>query len=207
MTGSRSTEYYPLFLDVAGREVVIVGGGAVSARKAATMLHHGAKVTVVAPEITTEIAGAQLIRKSYEAADLENAFLVFAATNDPAVNGRVAEDCRARRILVSVADAPALGDFIVPAIVESGPIRIAVSTSGSSPALARRLKDELQPFAELAQILGELRESAIASLPDAKPFFESLVHGGILELLREGKRDEAEARVRQLCEDAGVRRE
>lgn len=207
MTGSRSTEYYPLFLDVAGRKVVIIGGGAVSARKAETMLRHGATVTIVAPEIASEISGAHLVRKSYEAADLENAFLVFAATNDPAINERVAADCRARNILVSVADAPARGDFIVPAIVESGPIRIAISTSGHSPALARRLKADLQPFAELAEILGDLRADAIRSLADAKPFFDSIIASDVIDLLRAGRREEADARVRQLCEDAGVRRE
>jgi precorrin-2 dehydrogenase/sirohydrochlorin ferrochelatase len=207
VTGSRSTEYYPLFLDVAGRKVVIIGGGAVSARKAETMLRHGATVTIVAPEIASEISGAHLVRKSYEAADLENAFLVFAATNDPAINERVAADCRARNILVSVADAPARGDFIVPAIVESGPIRIAISTSGHSPALARRLKADLQPFAELAEILGDLRADAIRSLADAKPFFDSIIASDVIDLLRAGRREEADARVRQLCEDAGVRRE
>lgn len=207
MTGSRSTEYYPLFLDVAGREVVIVGGGAVSARKAETLLRHGAHVTMIAPEIAHEISGVRIVRKTYEAADLENAFLVFAATNDAAVNERIAADCTARGILVNVADAPSAGDFIVPAIVDAGPIRIAISTSGNSPALARRLKTELQPFAELAQILGELREPAIAALHDAKPFFDSIIASDVLELLRAGKSEEADARVRQLCEDAGVRRE
>lgn len=207
MTGSRSTEYYPLFLDVAGRKVVIIGGGAVSARKAESLLRLGAQVTIVAPEIANEISGARHIRKPYESADLDDAFLVFAATNDSAINERVAADCKARNILVSVADAPSLGDFIVPAVVESGPIRIAISTSGHSPALARRLKSELQPFAELAQILGDVREAAIRSLDDAKPFFDSIIASDVLDLLRAGRREEAGARVRQLCEDAGVRRE
>lgn len=206
MTGSRSTEYYPLFLDVAGREVVIAGGGGVSARKAETMLRHGARVTVVAPRIAPEIEhlGVRIVRKPYDASDLKNATLVFATTDDAAVNERIAADCRARGILVNVADAPALGDFIVPAVVESGPIQIAISTGGSSPALARRLKAELQPFAELAEILGELRESAIRSLDDAKPFFDSIIASNVLDLLRAGKTEEAHARVRQLREEAGV---
>jgi siroheme synthase-like protein len=205
VTGSRSTEYYPLFLDVAGRRVVIIGGGAVSARKAETLLRHGAHVTIVAPEIASEVAGAEYLRKSYEAADIEHALLVFAATNDAAINQQVAKDCHARSILVSVADAPASGDFIAPAVVESGPIRIAISTSGHSPALARKLKSELQPFAELAEILGALRDDAIRALDDAKPFFDSIIASDVLDLLRAGRRDEADARVRQLCEDAGVR--
>ncbi|HEX2062114.1 MAG TPA: bifunctional precorrin-2 dehydrogenase/sirohydrochlorin ferrochelatase, partial [Thermoanaerobaculia bacterium] len=136
MTGSRSTEYYPLFLDVAGRDVVIVGGGAVSARKAETLLRYGARVTIVAPEIAPEVEPlpVRVVRKTYDADDLARATIVFAATDDAAVNERVAADCRARGILVNVAGAPTLGDFIVPAVVESGPIQIAISTGGSSPA-------------------------------------------------------------------------
>lgn len=209
MTGSRSTEYYPLFLDVTGREVVIVGGGAVSARKAETMLRHGARVTVVAPDTAPEFEalGVRILRKRYEAADLGEAAIVFAATDNASVNEQIADDCRARRILVNVADAPLLGDFIVPAVVESGPIKIAISTGGTSPALARQLKADLQPYAEMTQILGDVREAAKASLPhdsDRKRFFESVLTGGVFELLRDGRRDEALARVRQLCEDAGV---
>lgn len=215
MTASRSTSgYYPLFLDVEGKEVVIVGGGAVSVRKAETMLAYGARVTVVAPEIAEELERLplQLARKRYDARDIENAVIVIATTDDPAVNEQIANDCRSRRILVNVADAPHLCDFIVPAVIERGSIRVAISTGGNSPALARRLKFDLQTaigpeYAELSDLLGALREPAKSALPtddDRRRFFDSVITSGILELLRDGRRDEAHAAVARLAAEAGV---
>ncbi|HWS73091.1 MAG TPA: NAD(P)-dependent oxidoreductase, partial [Thermoanaerobaculia bacterium] len=123
-------------------------------------------------------------------------------------------DCRARGILVNVIDATELCDFIVPAVIEQGRVQIAISTSGSSPALARALKRRVEravgaEWSELNDILGELRERAIASLPtdsDRKRFFEGIVASDALSLLRDGKRDEAMAAIDRLCEAAGVRR-
>jgi len=210
--------YYPIFIDVEERNVLIVGGGGVSARKAEALLQYGARVTVVAPEIADEVSQLEpriaIVRKRYEESDLDGRVLVIAATDDAAVNARVAGDCRRRQILVNVADALDLCDFIVPAVIERGAVQIAVSTGGKSPALARALKRELQrvagpEWAALNDLLGDLREparEALATDADRKRLFDAILASDALALLREGRRDEALAVIAHLCGDAGVRR-
>ena len=210
--------YYPIFLDIEDRDVLIVGGGEVCARKAETMLRYGARVTVVAPEIHRDIetwaaAGKLNVKRApYEASDLDGASIVIASTDDERVNARVASDCRSRRIPVNVVDVTHLCEFIVPAIVESGSIQLAVSTGGKSPALARTLKEDLQKFvgpeyAELNDLLGTLRPAAKKVLPtdsDRKRFFDGILARGVLEMLRNGRRDEAYRAIASACEQAGV---
>ena len=210
--------YYPIYLDIENRDVVIIGGGNVCARKAETMMKYGARVTIVSPEFTEEIERwaregcLTLRRKHYEEADLENANIVIASTDDVAVNERIAADCRRRRIPVNVVDVTPLCEFIVPAIVESGSIQIAVSTGGKSPALARTLKEDLQRFvgpeyAEVNDVLGTLRDAAKSVLPtdlDRKRFFDGIIAKGILEMLRQGRRREAYEAIAAACEQAGV---
>jgi precorrin-2 dehydrogenase/sirohydrochlorin ferrochelatase len=210
--------YYPIFIDVEERNVLIVGGGSVSARKAEALLQYGARITIVAPEIADAVAQLAprvvIVQRRYEEPDLDGATLVIAATDDPCVNGRIARDCRRRRIPVNVADRPHLCDFILPAVIEQGSVQIAVSTGGRSPALARLLKRELQrvagpEWAELNDLLGDLRAAAIAALPtdaDRKRFFDGILASGLLSLLRAGRRDEAQALLANLCDAAGVPR-
>src|SRR5688572_25565024 len=192
--------YYPIYIDIEDRDVVIVGGGTVCARKAETMMRYGARVTIVSPTFTDEIeewAGdgkLTLERKRYEDADLDGAVLVIASTDDQSVNEQVAADCRRRKIPVNVVDVTPLCEFIVPAIVESGSIQIAISTGGKSPAVARTLKEDLQraigpEYAEVNDVLFTLREGAKAILPtdaDRKRFFDGIIARGILQMLREG---------------------
>ncbi len=210
--------YYPIFLDVENRDVVIIGGGNVCARKAETMLRYGARVTVVAPELTEEIEGwardgaITIKRKTYDAADLDGASIVIASTDDQRVNEQIAADCRARKIPVNVVDVTPLCEFIVPAIVDSGSVHIAISTGGKSPALARTLKEDLQrmlgtEYAEVNDALGSLRESAKRVLPtdvDRKAFFDGILAKGILDMLRDGRRREAYETIAAACRDAGV---
>jgi precorrin-2 dehydrogenase/sirohydrochlorin ferrochelatase len=210
--------YYPIFLDVEERDVVIIGGGNVCARKAETMLRYGARVTVVSPELTGEIEqwardGALAIkRKPYDAGDLDGASIVIASTDDQRVNEQIAADCRARKIPVNVVDVTPLCEFIVPAIVESGSVQIAVSTGGKSPALARTLKEDLQrlvgtEYAEVNDVLGSLRDSAKRVLPtdtDRKRFFDGIIAKGILDMLRRGRRREAYETIAAACREAGV---
>ena len=132
--------YYPIYLDIEDRAVLIVGGGSVCARKAETMMRYGARVTVVATEASGEIAawaaeGALTLRaRPYDEEDLEGQSLVIASTDDSCTNARVARDCRRRRIPVNVVDVTHLCEFIVPAIVDQGSVHIAISTEGKSPA-------------------------------------------------------------------------
>ena len=215
---SKRYPYYPIYLDIENRSVVIIGGGNVCARKAETMMKYGARVTVVSPEFTEEIEGwaregcLALQRKEYDPSDLDGANIVIASTDVQQVNEQIAADCRARRIPVNVVDVTPLCEFIVPAIIESGSIQIAVSTGGKSPALARTLKEDLQrsigpEYAEVNDVLGTLRDSAKRVLPtdvDRKRFFDGIIAQGILPLLREGKRREAYETIARACEAAGV---
>ena len=135
-------------------------------------------------------------RRDYERADLDGSFLAIASTDDTDVNIGVYEDAEARAMLVNVVDVPPLCNFILPAIVRTGPLAIAISTAGASPALAKRMKREIaeaygEPYARLAVILNDARGWAKATLPtyqDRKAFFEGIVNGDPdpVELLREG---------------------
>lgn len=210
--------YYPIYLDIEGRNVVIVGGGNVCARKAETMMKYGARVTVVSPQFTDEIEQwarqgcLALSRKKYDQSDLDGANIVIASTDDEAINTQIATDCRQRRILVNVVDVTALCEFIVPAIIEKGSVQIAISTGGKSPALARTLKEDLQRFIgpeydEVNQALFSLREGAKKVLPtdvDRKRFFDGIVAQGILDMLRDGRRREAYETIARACQAAGV---
>jgi precorrin-2 dehydrogenase len=141
-------------------------------------------------------------------ADLEGTFMVIAATDDTDVNIKIYEDAEHRAMLVNVVDVPPLCNFILPAIIRTGPLAIAISTAGASPALAKRIRDEIadeygEPYARLAVLLNEVRGWAKATLPtyqDRKVFFESIVNGepDPVELLRRGD----ESAVRDLIEAA-----
>jgi precorrin-2 dehydrogenase / sirohydrochlorin ferrochelatase len=215
---SKRYPYYPIYIDIENRDVVIIGGGNVCARKAETMMKYGARVTIVSPEFTGEIEQwaregcLALKRKTYDHSDLDGANIVIASTDDTSVNEQIAADCRARRIPVNVVDVTPLCEFIVPAIVERGSIQIAVSTGGKSPAVARTLKEDLQrmigpEYAEMNDVLGTLRDGAKAVLPtdvDRKRFFDGIIAAGVLELLRSGRRAEAYETIARACDEAGV---
>jgi siroheme synthase-like protein len=210
--------YYPIYLDIEDRPVLIIGGGEVCTRKAETMLKYGAKVTVVSPTFTDELEQwsrderMTLRRKHYDEADLDGASIVIASTDDQCINARIARDCRRRRIPVNVVDVTHLCEFIVPAIVETGSIQVAISTGGKSPALARTLKEDLKrligdEYVEVNDVLGTLRPGAKRVLPtdvDRKRFFDGILAAGILEMLREGRRAEAYETIARACKEAGV---
>jgi siroheme synthase-like protein len=210
--------YYPIYLDIEDRPVLIIGGGEVCARKAETMLKYGGRVTVVSPAFTDEIeqwasnGQVALRRKLYDETDLDGAAIVIASTDDRCINARIARDCRRRKIPVNVVDVTHLCEFIVPAIIETGSIQIAISTGGKSPALARTLKEDLKrtigpEYAEVNDVLGTLRPGAkktLATDVDRKRFFDGIIAAGILQLLRDGKRAEAYAVIARACEMAGV---
>jgi siroheme synthase-like protein len=196
------TPFYIACLRLDGRRCLVVGGGEVGLEKVEGLLACGADVTLVAPEAGPELE--QLAREGsihweqrpYEPADLEGSFLAIASTDDTDVNIRVYEEAEARAMLVNVVDVPPLCNFILPAIVRTGPLAIAISTAGASPALAKRMKREIadaygEPYARLAVILNDARGWAKATLPtyqDRKAFFEGIVNGDPdpVELLREG---------------------
>jgi precorrin-2 dehydrogenase/sirohydrochlorin ferrochelatase len=196
------TPFYIACLRLTGRRCVVVGGGDVGLEKVEGLLACDGAVTLIAPDAVPELrelaeeGSIRWERREYESGDLESTFIAIAATNDTDVNIRVYEDAERRAMLVNVVDVPPLCNFILPAIVRTGPLAIAISTAGASPALAKRIKAEIaarygEPYARLAEILNEARGWAKATLPtyqDRKVFFESIVNGDPdpVELLRAG---------------------
>lgn len=205
------TPFYIACLKLSGRKSVVVGAGEIGLEKIEGLLACDGDVTVVAPEAEPEVqklAAEGTIKweqRTYESSDVEGAFMIIAATNDTDVNIRVFNDAEARGMLVNVVDVPPLCNFILPAITRSGPIAIAISTAGASPALAKRMKREIaetfgEPYADLAIILNDARGWAKGMLPtynERKDFFEGIVNGDPdpVQLLREGRADEVHALV------------
>ncbi|MHB8910371.1 MAG: precorrin-2 dehydrogenase/sirohydrochlorin ferrochelatase family protein [Syntrophales bacterium] len=204
--------YYPLFLDIVRRRCVVIGGGEVSERKVDRLLACGASVEVVGKHLTPALAalkreGAIAHRaEDYHAEQLHGAFLVIGATDSTDVNGQIARDARARGIPVNIVDDPARCDFILPSVVERGDLVIAVSTGGRSPALARKLRTDLEgaygpEYAALVAILGELREKVIAGgRPSAenRGLFEAVVASDILDHIHAGRWKRVEELIREL---------
>ena len=141
--------YYPVFLNLDAQPCTVIGGGSVAARKVEGLLDAGAAVEVIAPRLHPALAALHTAGRirwragTYPELALDAPVLVIAATDDAAVNRAVSANCRARRIPVNVADAPELCSFILPAIVDRSPIKIAISSAGTSPILARRIKARL----------------------------------------------------------------
>jgi precorrin-2 dehydrogenase / sirohydrochlorin ferrochelatase len=212
--GMLETPFYIACLRLSGRRCVVVGGGDVGLEKVEGLLACGADVTLVAPAAHPELVQLALegsIRwreRTFEASDLDGCLIAIAATNQTDVNISVFDEAEARAMLVNVVDVPPLCNFILPAIVRNGPLAIAISTAGASPALAKRMKREIaelfgEPYALLAILLNEARGWAKATLPtyqDRKEFFEAIVNGepDPIELLRTGDLEG----VRELVESA-----
>jgi len=193
--------YYPIQLDICNRPCLVVGGGAVGTRKVGTLLACGARVTVVSPEATDELRRATgqgqitLNLREYSSSDIEGMFLVIGATDDEDLNRRVSADAEHRKILCNIADRPDKCNFILQAVIARGDLVITVSTSGKSPALAKKLRRDIgrqfgEEYAVLLKLLGAARKRLLAEAhaPEAhKPLFERIVDGDILELIRAGQ--------------------
>ncbi len=198
------TPFYIACLKLSGRRCLVVGGGDIGLEKVEGLLACGGDVVLVAPTAHPELealAAEGTItweRRPYAgAADLEGVFMVIAATDDSEVNIGVFDDAEKRAMLVNIVDVPPLCNFILPAIVRTGPLAIAISTAGASPALAKRMKREIselfgEEYARLAVMLNDARGWAKGTLPtynDRKDFFEGIVNGAPdpIELIRGGE--------------------
>jgi precorrin-2 dehydrogenase len=166
------TEYYMACLDLTGRSVLVVGGGSVALEKVRGLLDCGARVTVVAPEARPELLSlpVEWLARAYNSTDLRGRFLVVAATSSTPLNRRVFADAEARNVFCNVVDVPELCSLILPAVHREGPIAVAVSTGGASPALAQRIRDDVAGLvgprhADLAEELRALRPWAKENLP------------------------------------------
>ena len=210
----RNQAYYPLFTDLHGRRCVVIGGGMVAQRKVTTLLDYGADLIVVSPTATRRIltyarrGNIRYLARSFRPSDLRGAWLVYAATDDQRINELVSRCATRSRIFTNVVDQKPLCSFIAPAIVKRGDLVIAISTGGASPALAKRLRRELNDligsdYARMLRLLGSLRGVAKRRLPshtDRKRYFDRLVGGRTFELVRAGKTTAARREALMLLE-------
>jgi precorrin-2 dehydrogenase len=212
------TPFYIACLKLTGRKCLVVGGGDIGLEKVEGLLACSGDVTLIAPVAHPELerlaseGSIQWEKRAYAGPeDLERMFMVIACTDDSEVNIGIFDDAEQRAMLVNIVDVPPLCNFILPAIVRTGPLAIAISTAGASPALAKRMKREIsqlfgEEYARLAVILNDARGWAKGTLPtyqDRKEFFEGIVNGDPdpIELLREGQ----EAAVLAIVESAKER--
>jgi len=194
-------EYFAAFLDLKGRNGLVVGGGPVAAQKAETLLRSGARVTVVAPELCPRLSELTVVGalrhepRRFQPGDLVGAEIVIAATDDPAVNESVYSAARSLKVPVNVADSPALCSFIMPSVVDRPPVQIAISTAGASPVLARKLRtiiEQMVPFTygRLASLARRFRAASKTRFPEAEArrrFWERVVDGPIGDLVLAGR--------------------
>jgi precorrin-2 dehydrogenase/sirohydrochlorin ferrochelatase len=215
------TPFYIACLKLTGRRCVVVGGGEIGLEKVEGLLACDGRVVLIAPRAVPELerlageGSIEWIRREYETGDLEATFIAIAATSDTDVNIRVYNDAEARAMLVNVVDVPPLCNFILPAIVRTGPLAIAISTAGASPALAKRIKAQIadaygEPYARLAVLLNDVRGWAKGTLPtyqDRKAFFEGIVNGDPdpIELLRAGDEPAVRELILRAQSDVGRR--
>lgn len=193
--------YYPLFADLHGKRCVVIGGGVIAQRKVTTLLAHGARVTVVSPDVTRRLAGyarqgrIRHVARRFKSCDLNGAWLACAATDDQPANELVSRAAAKQRIFVNVVDQKPLCSFIAPAICRHGDLVIAVSTGGGSPTIAKRLRRELQQtigteYARMLRLLKGLRTVAKRRMPsyhDRRRYFDQLVQGRVFNLVRAGR--------------------
>ncbi len=195
--------YYPINLDLRGKRCVVFGGGRVAERKVARLLECGAHVAVVAPELSeglAELAEAgrlQHVPDGYDEEHLDSAFLVIGATNDEAINAQVSQECAAANILCNIVDDPERCSFTLPALVARGDFCLAVSTGGKSPALAKRVRQELEKlygeeYAGFVDLMGKVRDRLLAqevgSEAERAARFERLAGSDLPRLIKADER-------------------
>jgi precorrin-2 dehydrogenase/sirohydrochlorin ferrochelatase len=205
-------KYYPVLLDIRHKKCLIVGGGSVGSRKAASLLACGAEVTVVSPLISDTLRNQMtknnlvILERSFQASDLDGMFLVIGATDDEVLNQEISAEAHRRNILCNIADRPKVCNFILPSIIQRGDLLIAISTSGQSPAFARKVRQDLEKqfgpeYEAFLKVMGAIRQHLLAQAhaPEAhKPIFEKLIQADLLHLIQKKQYAAANA----LIEDA-----
>jgi len=203
---NQTPRYYPIFLNIRGKRCVVVGGGLVALRKVKALLEHEASVKVISPELCPELSqlaksrAIQVLQRNYNGGDLQGALIAIAATDDGEINNKVAEEARAKGVLVNVVDDSEHSDFIVPSQFRRGDITIAVSTAGKSPALARKIRTRLEKdfgaeYASLALLIGEVRSELKRQgiKINGHSWQEAINLDVLIELLRTGQSKKAKA--------------
>jgi precorrin-2 dehydrogenase / sirohydrochlorin ferrochelatase len=203
------SKFYPIHLDVTGKKCVIIGGGKVAYRKACSLKESGADVVVVSPEVCSEMVneeGLVLIKKEYEEYFLDGALLVIAATDNEAINKKVTLDAEKRNIIVNVVDYPERCSFIVPSTINRGDLCISISTGGASPAVAKRIREELEAvfgkeYEEYLDLLTKMRSLAMTTVEDdakRRRILQRLAEKDIFDIVRVEGVEVAEAKMRDI---------
>jgi siroheme synthase-like protein len=206
---AREGSYYPVCLNVINKSCLIVGGGKVAERKVLSLLDAGGLIKVVSPKVTSELARlaeqgkVSWIKREYRKSDLKQVYLVIAATDKKRLNCQISQDARRKGVLVNVVDEPELSDFITPAVVKRGKLIISVSTSGTCPALARWIKQELEEkysiaYGKLLEILEKARLKIKASSVEEnqrQQLIDKLINAETIRLAKLEKYQELERRV------------
>lgn len=190
-------KYYPIFLDINDRDCLVVGGGPVGVRKAVNLEKCGANIKLISDEFSARFDELQktsicFVKKRYEKEDVKGMFLVFAATNNADLNQQIKDDALEFNILCNVADAPDKSNFLVPSTVDRGKLILAVSTSGSSPALAKKIRQDLErqfgpEYSKMLQLMWKIRKMLLSSVhnsDDNKAIFYTLIEKGLVELIK-----------------------
>ena len=194
-------KYYPVHLDINNRSCLVVGGGGVGTRKVKTLVDCGARVTVVSLNVSPQLqklaasGDIRLVRRAYQSDDLEGMFLVIGATNDEALNKQISSDANRLNMLCNIADRPEVCNFILPSIVHRDDLVITISTSGKSPALAKKLRKVLEnqfgeEYGSLLGLMGAIRQKLLKQThePEAhKPLFEQLINSDLIAMIQEGE--------------------
>ena len=195
--------YYPVFLDLKGRLCVVIGGGEVAERKVQTLLESGAVVTIISPQVTPRIrtladgGELQLQPREYADGDLAGVFLAIAATDQAHVNRAIVVEAAREKVVLNVVDEPSLCTFIAPSIVNRGEVTVAISTSGTSPALARKLRESLEKsdlldYSELVGTLSSARKEIRRLGRDVhQDKWQESISNDLLDLVRAGKSRQA----------------
>ncbi len=212
------TQYYPLFVNLAGKRCLVVGAGPVAAGKIPPLLDGGADVTVVSPEAVPAIrrwhdqGRLTWVRRKFRDADLEGRFLAIAAASEPEANQRVFDLGEARQMLVNVVDETDRCNFIVPSIARSGPVQVAVSSSGTCPTLAKNLRRRIEESllgeetGRVAEFMARWRPASRARIPSfeqKREFWNKVMASEIVELAARGDWAEADRRMEALFEREG----
>ena len=206
--------FYPVYLNLKGRRVVVIGGGPVAERKVESLLGTKASVVVISPDVTRRLASLardkqiQLQRRAYVSGDCRGAALVLSATDDPKLSRKVFQEASAAGALVNTSDQPSLCDFIMPAVVRRGDIAIAISTGGASPGLAARLRSKIcrlvgPEYGRLAELLSEARPEIRRRIQDEgerKALHYRILDSDIIDRLKQNDTAGAERLLREIIE-------
>lgn len=211
-------KYYPVSLSLENKKCLVIGAGSIAERKARRLLECGASVSIISPKISTglqALAHKKIItfkKRRVNLGDLNGAYLVIAATPDRRINSAISVYCRKKGILVNVVDSPGECTFILPSIIRRGALTISISTNGISPALARKIRKQLQQefgaeYAKLLRIMKEIRPQALKKIKDSKlrrAFFKKALLPGILSLLKKNKMKQAKTRIEHILENVKI---